>query len=89
MPTEQLSKIYIDGKRMGQMQEIAEAKFGEHFLSIEVRMPDRIFIIRLQKGADIEEMKKFTEKYRLCKVEVFPRIEFTVYKGKKELVQSM
>jgi len=84
MPTEPVSKIYIDGKRIGQMREIVESLFEDSFLSIEVKMPDRIFVIRVDNRADEEKMKRFTEKYRLCRIEVFPMIEFCVFRGKVE-----
>lgn len=88
MPTEQLSRIYIDGKRLGPMREIAEGTFSDSFLSIEVKMPERIFVLRLSNNADIKLVRKFSEKHKLCKIEVFPRIELIIFKGKVELVPA-
>lgn len=85
---QQLSRIYIDKMRKGQMRSKLEDIFGESFLSIEVKMPERIFLIRLSNDADMKKMQKFTEEHRQCKIEVFPRIEFIVFKGKKELVPA-
>lgn len=88
MPTEQLSRIYIDGKRLGPMREIVEGTFSDSFLSIEVKMPERIFILRLSNNVDIKKVKAFSEEYPLCKIEVFPRIELIVFKGRVELVPA-
>lgn len=78
--------MYIGGKRIGQMRELAEEKFGEAYLSIEIK--EGIFVIRVADHADIIEMEKFTDKHKLCKIEVFPRIAFFVFRGKKQPVPA-
>lgn len=88
MPTEQLSRIYIDGKRLGPMRELVEGMFPDSFLSIEVKMPERIFLLRLSNSADVNKVKAFSEEYPLCKIEVFPRIEMIVFKGRVELMPA-
>lgn len=88
MQTEQVSRIYIEGKRLGQMRQIVEDTFGESLLSIDVKMPDRIFVIRLENNVDVKKMEFFTHKHKQCRIEVFPRIEFCVFRGKKQLIPS-
>lgn len=78
--------MYIGGKRIGQMRELAEEKFGESFLSIEIK--EGIFVIRLVNDANVNEMEKFTHKHKLCRIEVFPRISFSVFRGKRQLVPA-
>lgn len=87
MPTEQkTSWLYIGGKRIGQMREIAEEKFGESFLDIKIK--EGLFIIRVADDANLQAMEKFTDRYKLCKIEVFPRIAFCVFRGKRQLMPA-
>lgn len=82
------SRIYIGGMRIAQMREKCQDAFGDNFLSVNVKMPDRIFVVRVSDDASTNAMKKFTEKYRLCVIEVFPRISFIVYRGQKQLAPA-
>lgn len=71
------SDICIDGKRIGTMRQIAKAAFRDSFLSIEVKMPDRVFMLRLDHHIDKEELKEFTDKHRLCKVQIYKEIKLS------------
>lgn len=71
------SDICIDGKRIGTMRQIAKATFRDSFLSIEVRMPDRIFIVRLDDRAPSGELKEFTSKHRLCRIILYKEIDLS------------
>lgn len=82
------SRIYIHCMRIARMKEICEDKFGESFLSVQVKLPDRIFIVRVADDADIKKMEQFTSKYKHSIIEVFPRMAFSVYRGKKQLVPA-
>lgn len=82
------SRMYIDGIRIARMKEICEDTFKESFLSVEVKLPDRIFIVRVADDADMKKMEEFTSKYKLSIIEVFPRMAFSVYRGKKQLVPA-
>lgn len=84
----QLSRIYIDGKRLGPMTELVEATFPDSFLSIEVQMPEEIFLLRLSNNVDVKKVKIFSEEYPLCKIEIFPRIEMIIFKGKVQLIPA-
>lgn len=71
------SDICIDGKRIGVMRQIANATFGKSFLSIEVQMPDRIFVVRVDNNIDVIDLKEFEDKYKLCRVIVYQPIDFS------------
>lgn len=75
------SDICIDGKRICAMRELAKEAFEESFLSIEVEMPSRIFVIRVDDTIDINKLNKFESKYKLCKVIVYQTIDSSMLKG--------
>lgn len=71
------SDICIDGKRIGTMRQIAIAAFRDSFLSIEVKMPDRVFLLRLDHRINKNELQDFKNKYRLCKVIIYKEIQLS------------
>lgn len=71
------SDICIAGKRIGTMRQIAKAIFRDSFLSIEVKMPDRVFVLRLDHRIDRDMLKDFTDKHRLCKVIVYKEMKLS------------
>lgn len=78
------SDICIDGKRIGAMRQLAIAIFEDSFLSIEVQMPERIFIVRLDNEIDPEQLRQFEDKHKLCKVIVYQPIDFSALSGKRK-----
>lgn len=78
------SRIYFGGKRLAEMREIAEAEFKSFFLSIEINKKDRVFVIRVENADDIKKVEDFTNKYQYCRVIGYPRIEYSILRGKKE-----
>ena len=88
MTKEKPSRMYIHGMRRFRMEQICEETFGEYFLSVEVKLPDRIFVVRIADDADIRKMQKFTEKYKLCLIELIPRMSYIIYRGQKQLAPA-
>lgn len=84
----QPSRMYIGTMRIARMKEICQDTFGESFLSVHVKLPDRIFVVRVADDADMKKMEQFTAKHKLSLIEVFPRMAFSVYRGKKQLVPA-
>lgn len=75
--------ICIGGKRIGTMRQIARDTFKDSFLSIEVKMPDRIFIVRVDNQINKNDLEVFTTRHTLCKVIVYQPIEFALIKNPK------
>lgn len=71
------STICIDGKRISEMREIANAIFEGAFMSIEVS--DGRFLVRIDdsvgNGIDIDKLERFKNKYRLCNVKVYREVD--------------
>ena len=76
------SQIYVDGKRMSAMKEIAKVKFQDSFLSIGITKTAEKFIIMVNDLVDMKEVEKFEEKYPLCNVEVYKKIRSRPEKAK-------
>lgn len=76
--------ICIGGLRVGAMKQIAKAAFHSSFISIEVKMPDRVFVIRLDNTVDVKKLEEFKEEYRLCHIIIYQPIDLSTLKTSKK-----
>lgn len=68
------SQVTVFGKRIGIMEDIARARFQDSFISIQIKMPIREFIILLDDTADMNDVEWFEDKYPGCRIDVYKKI---------------
>lgn len=68
------SKVSFEHKRLDQVREAAEVVFRESLLWIKVDHNARKFIIYVEDKSDIEEIKYFEGKFKMCRIKIFKEI---------------